>query len=245
MTNRARMPQTAVLLAGGKGTRLKPFTMSIPKPLLPVGDVPIVEVVIRQLADAGVERIVITLGHLASLFTASLGNGERFGVCIEYCREEVPLGTAGPLTLIERLSDPVIVMNGDVLTTLDYRALVKAHVESGAAATIAVSRRNVFIDYGVVRADGLGRLVGFDEKPTLDYDVSMGVNVLSRDTCNLVPAGRKFDMPDLLQAIIAAGKTVHCFRSDCYWQDIGRFDDYQQASADFSADPDRFIPPSR
>jgi NDP-sugar pyrophosphorylase family protein len=219
--------------------------MSIPKPLLPVGDVPIVEVVIRQLAAAGVERIVITLGHLASLFTASLGSGERLGVCIEYCREEEPLGTAGPLSLIAELGDPVLVMNGDVLTTLDYRALLEAHDGSGAAATIAISRRNVFIDYGVVLSDDASRLVGFDEKPTLSYDVSMGVNVLSRDAREMIPRGQKYDIPDLLRALIAAGKTVHCFHTDCYWQDIGRFDDYQQASADFSSNPERFVPPIR
>lgn len=235
------LPRTAVLLAGGKGTRLKPFTMSIPKPLLPVGDVPIVEVVIRQLANAGIERIVVTLGHLGSLFSASLGNGEQFGVQIEYCREEEPLGTAGPLTLIDELSDPVIVMNGDVLTTLDYSALLDHHARSGAAATIAVSQRNVFIDYGVVRVDGSDRLAGFDEKPNLKYEVSMGINVLSREARDMIPKGRKFDMPDLLKALLAANKVVSCFRTDCYWQDIGRFDDYQQASADFTADPDRFF----
>jgi NDP-mannose synthase len=245
MTDGGGSEPTAVLLAGGKGTRLKPFTMSIPKPLLPVGDVPIVEVVIRQLAAAGIKRIVITLGHLAPLFTAFLGDGERFGVRIEYCLEEEPLGTAGPLRLVPSLGDVVLVMNGDVLTTLDYRALLKAHADSGAAATIAVSRRDVFVDYGVVKADRANRLVGFDEKPTLGYDVSMGVNVLSPAALALIPEGRRFDMPDLLKSLVGSGKVVCCFRSDCYWQDIGRFDDYQQASADFTADPNRFLRPAR
>ena len=233
--------RTAVVLAGGTGTRLRPFTMSIPKPLLPVGDVPIVEVVIRQLAAAGFERVVLTLGHLAPLFTAFLGDGERLGVRLEYCLEDQPLGTAGPLRLIDGLED-VLVMNGDLLTTLDYSELVNAHVRSGASATIAVSRREVFIDYGVLRVNADGRLTGFDEKPTLAYDVSMGVNVLSRAALDMIPDGQRFDMPQLMKALLDAGSVVQCERCDCYWQDIGRFDDYQQASADFTADPSRFLP---
>jgi NDP-sugar pyrophosphorylase family protein len=241
VNERAGENRTAVILAGGRGTRLKPFTMSIPKPLLPVGEVPIIEVVIRQLAFAGIERIVITLGHLSHLFTAFFGAGERFGVAIEYCQEDEPLGTAGPLKLIQDLGDTVLVMNGDILTTLDFAAMMKAHKSGDAVATIAVSRRDVFVDYGVVRVDDDGCLAGIDEKPTLAYDVSMGVNVLSRAALEMIPTGIRFDMPDLLKSLLAAGKRVDCFRSDCYWQDIGRFDDYQQASADFTASPDRFL----
>ena len=121
--------------------------------------------------------------------------------------------------------------------------MIKAHESGGAAATIAVSKRQVLIDYGVVRRDDAGRLAGFTEKPTIDYEVSMGVNVLSRSSLEMIPSSGRFDMPDLLKALLAAGQRVDCFQSDCYWQDIGRFDDYQQASADFSAQPDRFLPP--
>lgn len=234
----------AVILVGGKGTRLKPFTMTIPKPLLPLGDVPILEVVIRQLAAAGVTRVVLTLGHMAHLFTASVGEGRRWGVDIEFCREDEPLGTAAPLRLIRDLDDDFLVMNGDILTSLDFGALVAHHRAAGAWGTIGVSQRQVKIDYGVVRSSPEGLLLGYDEKPTIEYGVSMGINVLSRRALALLPAAGRFDMPDLMRAIMAAGHPVACYRTDAYWQDIGRMDDYAVASQDFVDDPERFLPPA-
>lgn len=232
----------AVILAGGKGTRLKPFTMTIPKPLLPLGDMPILEIVIHQLAAAGVNRIVLTLGHMAPIFTSFLGNGERLGVKIDYCYEETPLGTAGPLRLIEDLEENFLVMNGDVFTTLDYRALIAFHEENRAWGTIAASHREQKIDFGVVVIGQDEQLVEYIEKPSIPYEVSMGVNILSRQCLEFIPPQQKFDMPELMQTMKQAGQRVQCFRTTCYWQDIGRFDDYQQASADFVADPERFIP---
>jgi NDP-sugar pyrophosphorylase family protein len=232
----------AVILVGGKGTRLKPFTMTIPKPLLPLGDVPILEVVIRQLAAAGVTRVVLTLGHMAHLFTASIGEGRRWGVDIEFCREDEPLGTAAPLRLIQRLDDVFLVMNGDILTSLDFGALVAHHRQIGAWGTIAVSQRKVHIDYGVVRSTPDGLLDGYDEKPTIEYGVSMGINVLSRDALRFLPPTGRFDMPDLMKAIAGAGHPVACYRTSAYWQDIGRMDDYAAASQDFTDNPGRFLP---
>lgn len=232
----------AVILAGGKGTRLRPFTMSIPKPLLPLGDVPIVEVVIRQLATAGFERVVLTLGHMAPLFSTILGDGSRLGLKLEYSFEDSPLGTAGPLRLIENLSDPFLVMNGDVLTTLSFRELVDYHRAAGASATIATNQREVNIDYGVVESDTNGRLSKYREKPTINYEVSMGVNMLARSALSLIPAAQPFDMPSLMLKLVEAKQVVTCYRTKCYWQDIGRFDDYQRASEDFVKDPARFVP---
>lgn len=233
----------AVLLVGGKGTRLKPFTMTIPKPLLPLGDVPIVEVVIRQLAAAGVTRVVLTLGHMAHLFTASIGEGRRWGVDIEYCREEEPLGTAAPLRLIRDLDEHFLVMNGDILTSLNFASLLSHHRATGAWGTIAVAQREVKIDYGVVRTTPEGLLAGYDEKPTISYGVSMGINVLSREALSCLPPTGRFDMPDLMKAIAASGRPVTCYRTDEYWQDIGRMDDYAVASQDFVDNPGRFLPP--
>lgn len=232
----------AVILAGGKGTRLRPFTVTIPKPLLPLGDLPIVEVVVRQLAAAGIRRIALAVGHLAHLFAATIGDGSRFGVEIEYHLEEKPLGTAGPLRRIPDLGEHCLVINGDLLTTLDYGDLIRVHVESRAWATIAVRRRAVTVDYGVVVADPEGRLLDYQEKPEIAYEVSMGVNVLSRQSLELIPTDRKCDMPELLLAILRAGHGVRTYKTDCYWQDIGRFDDYEQASADFERNPSRFLP---
>jgi NDP-mannose synthase len=231
----------AIILAGGKGTRLKPFTMSIPKPLLPVGEMPIVEVVIRQLVSAGIDRVVLTLGHMAHLFTAVLGDGSRFGVPIEYCFEDEPLGTAGSLRLINDPGEHFLVMNGDILSTLDYRALISTHAKSGSAATIAVHHREIKIEFGVIEMDPQNRLAVYREKPVIEYDVSMGVNVLSRRALEYIPQ-TKFDMPDLMRALQADGQVVECYRTTEYWQDIGLFDDYQRASRDFSENPERFLP---
>jgi NDP-mannose synthase len=230
----------AVILAGGKGTRLKPFTMSIPKPLLPIGDVPILEVVLAQLARAGVSRVVLTLGHLPHLFSAAIGEGERFGLRIEYCREDEPLGTAGSLLLVREPEEHMLVMNGDLLTTLDYCALMRAHREARAEATISVRRRVTHVDYGVIQTTQDGDLDQYIEKPNIPYLVSMGVNVVSQESLRHIPPSRKFDMPDLMLAVKNSGGRVFCFESECYWQDIGRFDDYKQASEDYVNDPARF-----
>lgn len=232
----------AVILAGGKGTRLKPFTMTIPKPLLPLGDMPILEVVIRQLAAAGIGRIVLTLGHMAPLLRATLGDGSKWGVRLEYCIEDEALGTAGALSLVRDLPDHFLVMNGDILTTLDYRKLIAFHCNHGVWGTIALSGRKVQVDYGVVTTTAEGGLRDYTEKPVLRYDVSMGINVLSRRCLRFIRPKRKLNMPELLLAMKRAGKRILCYRRDCYWQDIGRFDDYQKASEDFARDPARFLP---
>jgi NDP-sugar pyrophosphorylase family protein len=231
----------AVILAGGRGTRLHPYTISIPKPLLPVGDIPILEVIVRQLAAASFGRIILTLGHMAPVFESFFQDGSKFGIPMEYSEEIEPLGTAGPLRQIEDLSDPFLVMNGDTLTTLDYRELVDTHERSGAAATIAVAQREVYIDFGVVHIGHDDSLDHLEEKPTLKYDVSMGINVLSRAALDRIPEQGAFDMPDLLRTLQDAGEKVICSRTDRYWQDIGRFDDFQRASDDFVRDPSRFL----
>ena len=231
----------AVILAGGKGTRLKPFTMTIPKPLLPLGDVPILEVVLKQLAQAGFKRVVLTLGHMAPIFQAQVGDGSKFGMEIKHLIEDEPLGTAGPLRLIPDLENDFLVMNGDLLTTLNFRELLHFHREKQAFGTISLQRREVRIDYGVIHTNGDGMLNDYVEKPTIPYEVSMGINALSRKCLDFIPRTGKFDMPSLMLAMHKAGHRVMCYRPTCYWKDIGRFDDYQEASADFDADPGRFL----
>lgn len=232
----------AIILAGGKGTRLQPFTMTIPKPLLPVGDVPIVEVVIRQLAAAGINRVVLTLGHMAHLFTASLGNGSRWGVAVDYCYEDKPLGTAGAIRLVKDRGDNFLVINGDILTTLNYRRVIAKHLENGAWATIAVAQRELKVGFGVVVPDNEGYLQEYKEKPVIRYQVSMGINVLSFKAISFIPEGQKFDMPDLILRLQQSGQKVQCYTEECYWQDIGLFADYRRASRDFVADRARFLP---
>lgn len=232
----------AVLLAGGQGARLAPFTFTIPKPLLPLGRTPIIEIIVAQLAGQGFTQVVVVLGHLPQLFIASLGNGERWGLRIEYVQEVEPLGTAGGLRMVERLDDDFLVMNGDLLTTFDYRTLFAVQRERGATATIGVSRRAVKIDYGVLKLSPESLLDAYVEKPTLTYEVSMGINVLSRDCLAYIPSSGRFDIPQLMEALRRDGRKVAGYQTDCYWQDIGRLDDYERASADFTADPSRFLP---
>ena len=235
----------AVILAGGKGVRLKPYTMVIPKPLLPIGDVPIIEVVIRQIAAAGIKRVAMMLGYMAQLFIATFGDGSRWGVNIEYYIEDEPLGTAGSLKMLERPEEHLLVMNGDILTTLDYQNIVEYHRARNASGTIAVPQRQAHIDYGVIVKTEEGLLHEYREKPVLEYDVSMGINVLSSECLSFIPSEDKFDIPQLMTALTSAGKRVACYQTDCYWQDIGRFEDYEQASSDFVNDPGLFLPDLR
>ena len=232
----------AVVLAGGLGLRLRPYTMNIPKPLLPLGDTPTMDIVLRQLAAQGFSRVVITLGHLPELITAILGDGSKYGIQIDYQNEPEPLGTAGPLRFVEELEETFLVMNGDLLTTVDYAGVVTDLAARPSAASIVLARRAVDIDYGVVHTDEHESLARYEEKPTLDYFVSTGIYGLTREAVSHIPAGR-YDMPSLMSSLVQSGHDVHCIKSDAYWQDIGRFDDYQNASADFVAEPGRFLPP--
>lgn len=237
----------AIMLAGGKGTRLRPYTTVLPKPLMPVGDYPIIEIMLRQLRAAGVEEVIVCTGHLPHLFEALLQDGRRYGLRIGYSVETEPLGTAGPIGLVlDRLRDDFLVMNGDILTTLSYRALFEAHLRAGAAATIGVARREVKIDFGVIDTDPGGRLARYTEKPVIHYEVSMGINALNRRAiAPHLERGGRLDLPDLMMRLHGEGKPVLCHREPCYWLDIGRVDDYQTASEIFAARQAEFLPADR
>lgn len=231
----------AVILAGGKGTRLRPFTHVFPKPLMPMGEadpMPIIEVVLRQLGRFGFRDITIITGYLTELIEAFCGNGRRFGSRITYERELTPLGTAGGLTLLERPTEPVLVINGDILTTLDFGAMYDFHCERGAAATIASYPREVRIDFGVLEFDNPDDahvLTGYREKPEYSFQVSMGIYILDPIAWDFLTPGQPLLMPDLLESMRTQGSPVHCFRQDCYWLDIGRHDDYATANEVFDA----------
>lgn len=231
----------AIILAGGKGTRLKPFTVSLPKPLVPVGDYPILEVIIRQLVKQGFKEIVISTGHLAELIQAYCGDGKRWGVSIRYVREEKPLDTAGSLKLVPGLAENFLVMNGDILTTLDYGDLHRMHVQKGVAATTATTIREVKIDFGVPRVADNGLMDGYTEKPTYTFLVSMGVYVLSRSMVDHIKPGEAIGMPDLLMRAVNKDQQVYCHKSSCYWLDIGRVDDYERAQDEFNQRKSEFL----
>src|SRR3990172_2789321 len=236
----------AVILAGGKGTRLAPYTKILPKPLMPIDDMPILEVLLRQLKAAGVKDIVITVGHLAALLRTYFLDGREFGLNITYSYEDQPLGTAGPLALVPGLDETFFVMNGDVLTTLNFLDLLKFHRSQNAIATIAAHRRTVNIDLGVLQHDaGSFELTGYIEKPSYDYVVSMGVYIFEPAALKYIPKNEHLDFPDLVLKMIKAGEKVVHLPYEGYWKDLGRADDYEQASQDFSSMRAQFLPEDR
>jgi NDP-sugar pyrophosphorylase family protein len=230
-----------VVLAGGTGTRLRPYTTVLPKPLMPVGDMPVLEILLRRLAAAGFVRINLAVGHLAELIEAYFGDGRRYGVELVYWRESEPLGTAGPLAEMNLVGDRVLVMNGDLLTTLEFGDLVDGHLASGAAATLAVLSREVPIDFGVVHVEA-ETVAAFEEKPVITYDVSMGVYVFEQRVVELIPRGVKYDFPDLLDEVLERGWPVHAHRSTDFWLDIGRKEDYELALDRFDELRDALLP---
>lgn len=232
----------AVVLAGGKGTRLAPYTKILPKPLMPIGETPILEVILRQMKIAGIDQVVLTVGHLSALLRTFFQDGSQLGINIEYSYEEYPLGTAGPISLINGLDETFLVTNGDVLTTLQFADLIRFHREHQAAATIAVHQRKVKIDLGVIQWNGKPEINGYIEKPTYDYCVSMGVYVFEPHVLNYIPKGQYLDFPDLVKILIAAGEKVVGYEFGGYWQDLGRPDDYEQAALDFEQMRDQFLP---
>ena len=234
----------ALILAGGKGTRLRPYTTVLPKPLMPVGDYPILEIILRQLRGAGVSEVILAVGYMSQLFEAFFQDGSRYGLRIVYSFEEQPLGTAGPLALaLQRLNDDVLVMNGDLLTSLNYRRLFEYHKQHGAAATIGLYQREAKIDFGVIERDTDHRLIRYVEKPTYHFDVSMGVNVLHRDAiAPYLTPGKHLDLPDLMRSLVRDGHPVYCYQEPCCWLDIGRVEDYQVATEIFEARRAEFLP---
>jgi NDP-sugar pyrophosphorylase family protein len=218
-----------VVLAGGRGTRLAPYTSVLPKPLMPIGEKAILEVVVGQLEKAGIVDIHFCVGYLAHLVEAVFENRENGHVKITYVREQEALGTAAPLQLVEDLSSTFIVMNGDVLTTLDYRELVKYHHAQGNVLTIATHKRSIKIDYGMMHLDVTSRVRAFEEKPEIVSPVSMGIYVMEPDVLEYIPEGAHFDFPDLVQALLADERRVGAYLYDGLWFDIGRQEDYERA----------------
>lgn len=232
----------AVILAGGKGRRLTPYTRVFPKPLVPIGDMPILEVLIRQLKANGVREITLAIGHLGRLLRAYFGDGSRIGVRIDYSEEDHPLGTVGPLACIERPTETFLTMNGDILTTLSFNELVRYHRQRGAFATIGMYRRSTKIDLGVIICGGGNEVIDYVEKPVQHLAVSMGVYAFEPGVIDYITPGEYLDFPDLVRRLISAGRRVVAYPFEGYWQDLGRPDDYEQAVHDFETMRRRFLP---
>ncbi|MDQ2678807.1 MAG: nucleotidyltransferase family protein [Actinomycetota bacterium] len=236
----------AVILAGGRGVRLRPYTTAFPKPLVPIGDeFAIIEIVLRQLRNAGFTSVTIAIGHLGQLIRAYCGDGSQWGLDITYWPEDEPLGTMGPVVSnLDDLPEDFIVMNGDVLTDLDYRALIEGHRASDAPLTVAAYDRVVKIDFGVLDIGGEqgDRIAAFREKPVEHFSVSMGVYAASRETLRDYPAGKPLGFDELVLDLIAAGTPPRVHRFDGYWLDIGRPDDYDRANEEWDTLRARLLP---
>ena len=238
---RGTAPVRVVILAGGYGTRLAPYTSVLPKPLMPIGNRAILEILVDQLAGSGFRDFTFCVGYLSHLIRAVFDNRLDERAEISYQHETEPLGTAGPLRLVEGLDSTFFVMNGDVLTTLDFRAMLRSHRTSGSALTIATHTRTISTDYGVMHLDGANgdvrRVVAYEEKPEIVSAVSMGVYLLEPRALSYVPEDAYFDFPDLVNALIAAGEEVAAYPHDGLWLDIGRAEDHARAVELWEARP--------
>jgi len=231
----------AVILAGGRGRRLYPYTTVLPKPLMPIGDYPILEVILSQLERCGFDDIIISTGYLEGLIRAYLENRTPADHRVRFSHEEEPLGTIGPLHLIDGLDETFLVMNGDILTDINYLKLLDCHAERNALATIATYQRDTKIDFGVLEHDEHYRIRRFREKPVYHFDVSMGIYVFRREILEYVPKGAAFGFDDLMYALTDEGAEVYSYPFDGYWLDIGRPDDYMRAIEEFKTNKSLFM----
>jgi len=224
----------AILMAGGEGRRLRPITAKLPKPLVPIGEISVLEMVLRQLRWYGFDNVTLCVGHRAELVMTVVGDGRRFGLEIRYHVEEQPLGTIGALARLEGLEDSFLVMNGDVCTDLDFRSLLEWHRSHGSPATVAACARRERLELGVLELDpGRGRLVGFKEKPDYEFWAAMGVNAFNTDILDLIPRGRPFGFDELMAAMLTRRVDVRVFTYGGFWLDIGRIDDYERILDEF------------
>jgi NDP-sugar pyrophosphorylase family protein len=225
------LPLRAVVMAGGYGTRLRPLTEEVPKPMLPIGGRPLLERIIEQLRQAGIHRVNLTTHYRADVITRHFGDGRDFGVEIRYVEESKPLGTAGALSLLEASEEPLLVINGDILTQMDFRMLLDFHREHHADMTVAVWPHEWQLPYGVVQLDGV-TVTGISEKPRQRQFINAGIYLLNPDVCSYIPADRPYDMPSLISRLVAEGRRVVGFPVREYWMDIGKAEDYLKAQDD-------------
>ncbi|HET8725890.1 MAG TPA: sugar phosphate nucleotidyltransferase [Alphaproteobacteria bacterium] len=223
----------ALILAGGKGQRLYPFTAHLPKPLMPLGDMPILEIILRRLKVFGITDVILAVNHLASLIEAYFTDGRRLGIRITYVREEVPLGTAGPISLVEDFDGTMLVMNGDILTDIDIDSFVSSHGASGSVLSIGSFPDEIAVDAGVLDVGADGRVRTYREKPRIRHRISMGAYLVEPAVKQHLRPGMPADMPQLIEAAIGSGAVVTAFDHDGYWLDIGRPEDYARAQASY------------
>jgi len=225
----------AVILAGGKGTRLLPFTKVFPKPLVPLGEKPILDTILRQLKHFGFTRITLAVGHMAEMIQTYVRNGDRYGIEIDYVFEEEPLGTVGPLAQMSDLEQTFLVMNGDLITNLDYSSLVAFHKQQSAIATIGTYQKDFKIDLGIIQNDDGYSIIDYIEKPTHTFKVSMGIYTFEAEVLNYIEVGKYLDFPELVKRLLVNGQKVVSYPFDGYWLDIGNHSDYEKALEEYES----------
>lgn len=231
-----------LILAGGEGRRLRPYTLKIPKPLMHIGNHAILEIIVKQLKSHDLKDLIIATGYLSELIMDFFDDGHKYGLNISYTKEKKPLGTSGPLALIKNdINDTFLVMNGDVLSTIDYNDLISFHKENGGILTIALNKREINIDFGVTKLDEENEIIDYIEKPTIDYLVSMGIYVFEDKIFQYINSDEYLDFPDLVKKLINNGEKVVGYLFEGYWLDIGRHDDYEKAKKDFDDISDSFF----
>jgi len=233
MSTEKDIEMQTVILAGGKGKRLAPYTAEIPKPLVTVGDRPVIEILLHRLKKSGVRRVILAVNHLSHLIIAALGDGSHLGMEVVYSHEETPLSTVGPLTLIDNLPEHFLVANGDIITDLDFRRMFDYHCSNKALVTVATYQRQSHSNYGVLKVDSSGQVTAFQEKPSMEYIVSAGIYVFSRAVLEYVPREIPFGFDNLMATLLEKGLPIQTFPCNGYWLDIGRVDDYEQANHDY------------
>ena len=222
----------SIILAGGRGSRLEPYTRILPKPLFPIGEKPIAAILVHQLYKSGFNEIIMCLGYLSDLIRLYFQDGSQFGLTIRYSIETTPLGTAGPLKIVDNLEDNFLVVNGDELTTLDFRALYEHHIATQADMTVAVHKKTVYSSFGVLEIRD-GQVTAYSEKPTLNYWASMGIYVINKRVLSLIPENNRYDMPDLVQRLLSEQARVVSYESEDLWFDIGTMTDLEKAKEEF------------
>jgi len=231
----------ALILAGGKGTRLLPYTAVLPKPLMPIGDTPILEIIIRQLKKYDISEIILSVGHMAGLIETFFGDGKRFGVKITYSMETQPLGTAGPIALIPDFTSTLLVMNGDVLTSMNYRNFIEYHKENKAEMTVGMSIQSYQNPLGYVEHDENNVITNYVEKPVYQHDVSMGIYIMEPKIASYIEKGKHIDIPELVNILIAHKQKVVGYHCNDYWLDMGKHDNYNKVNEDFNNNRSLFL----
>lgn len=235
------MSKRAVILAGGKGTRLRPYTVVLPKPLMPICEYPILEIIVRQLAHYGFDHITMAVNHQADIIKAYFGHGERWNIKIDYSLEKIPLSTIAPLKYIEDLPDDFLLMNGDILTDLNYESFYNYHIKNNSLFTISSYSREQKSEYGVLQLNNENELIGFMEKPITKYNVSMGIYMLNKEILEYIPRDTFYGFDNLMYDLLKYNKRVLVNKYEGYWLDIGRPDDYMQAIDEYEKMKEKFL----